>query len=445
MRTLFLAFLLVGVAAGQAIKLSGGQSTLTNSEGGGANVYFNGQTIYLGGGRGIGFSDKFKLDGFDVIAGDSIFAYSVEGAGTSLFERGIKVEKKTNNQTFGAFVGLVGLSYTVPYFSSMNSAKYPGIGFYYNRKTGKWTFNSLEVFSRQKTLIQSARYDGKNLSFYANAGIIQNTWQAGGTFIFTPIKELKFTGSDIHQWNYKSDNLSAYLAAHGFQAGGGITRSTYLNKEIRGANGGAGWSHGWVQVRSDWYKSSGQHQTIVNSLTETTRHWSITEAVNNSRQFQYGGSYHNNAVQLSFNHTIAFIPSQGYQSIISVGIGFKIHDSAVSTQEYLLPHKRFKYSAYADQWIQGPIQSESSGHHMRKGIGKQILSGVVVREDGSGVEGMAVKVGKETVYTDSRGMWQCRSKRKITSPISLDLENSIAPGSWVLVSQTELKITIKQQ
>jgi hypothetical protein len=445
MKKLIPILLLAAPCLGQAIHLTGGESTLQNAEGGGATFFLPGNQVYIGGGRGIGIADKLTYDHLDFILGDSAFNYAVDGASTAIFSRGVKVEKKSNDQTFGTFAGLVGLSYTVPFFSAMQEARSPGAGFYYYRKLGKWKFNSLEVFSHQKTLIQSARYDGNILQFFANGGLIQNLWQSSGTFIFRPVREFNLSGSDTHQLNYKSENLSALASKAGFQLHGSGNWEAYLSRESRGATIGAAYSHGWIQVRSDLYKSSNQHQLIVNSLTEQTRHWSATQAINNSNQFQYGGSYHNNSVQLSFNHAIAFIPGQGYQQFLSVGIAFKIHDSQVNTQEYLLPGNKFKFAAYGDQWAQGPIQSESPSHHMHKSIGKELIVGTVTLQDGTPVEGIAIKVGRETVFTDVNGIWQYRSKKKISPTICIDLEESWAPGDWEVVIATDSRIVVRRK
>src|SRR4029077_2990395 len=126
-----------------------------------------GHELYIGGGRGIGISDRFKYHGLDVIAGDSAFSYSVDGAGTSVYERGLAVEKKSDKTVIGAFAGLTGLAYQVPFFSTLYQTRYPGVGVYFKERLGRWQISSLEVFSRKRTAIQSARYDGQKIQFYA--------------------------------------------------------------------------------------------------------------------------------------------------------------------------------------------------------------------------------------------------------------------------------------
>jgi hypothetical protein len=446
MKRLFLLLLLSGIAAAQAVHLSGGQSTVQNLEGGGATFYLEGDNaLYIGGGRGLGVSDKFDYETMNWVLGDSAFSYSVDGAGTSIYARGLNISKTTQNRTIGGFVGLTGISYTVPFFSSLQEARYPGVGFYIKQTIGKWHFESLDIFSRQKTLIQSFRFDGTKLQFYGNGGIIQNRWQAGGAFMLTPIKGIGLSGSDVHQLNLKGDNIAAYANSKGIQVHGSATWSQYNHRESHGLTVGAGWSRRWIQVRSDWYKTAGQHAQFVNSLIETTRHWMLTEAINNGNQFQYGAAFHNNSLQLSFNHTIQFLPGLGYESVLSVGIGFKIHDSQVNSQEYLLPGNHFKYSAYADQWLQGPLQAERSGHQFHKEIGKYLIQGAVVREDGSPVEGAAVSFNEEILYTDRNGIWQYRSKKQLSHPkIDILVDEFLCSGTFQVVSQSDNKIVLKQ-
>jgi hypothetical protein len=183
----------------------------------------------------------------------------------------------------------------------------------------------------------------------------------------------------------------------------------------------------------------------VNSLTEQTRHWALTQAVTNVNQLQFGGAYHNNSYALSFNHSIAFIPGEGFQQVVSFGINFHVRDSTINTAGYLLQNK-FKYSAYGDQWAQGPLATSGS-HQMHRSIGKFVVQGLVSKPDGIGIEGIAIKCNDEIVYTDSTGMWTYRSRKKIRLPVQIHVlpDESIAPGNFKIVNASDpLKIIIRQ-
>ena len=426
-------------AFGQSLHFAGGSSTLLNAAGGGGTVYLPNNEIYIGGGRGVSFSDKLNYRGFDLIAGDSSFNYGVDGAGISIFNRGVKVERKSDKETIGAFAGLTGFSYQVPFFSSMYEARHPGIGFYYKRKVSKWRFQSLDLFSRQKTAIQSAAYDGSKISFSLNGGIVENLFQSGANFTFHPDRTFSASAAHISQKNFDSDSAFINWQRNWFQAHASFIRDTFAGKQSSGEAFGAGGHWKWFQARSDFYRS-GAHNQIVNTLTETSAHWMLTEAINNANQFQFGGGYHSNRVSLSFNHSIAFLPGRGFQQVIQVGIQFKVHDTGLNAVAYKLD--RFRYTAYGDQWLQGPVQVEN-GHRMHKGIGKYAQTGKVIRPNGLPVEGAAVLVGTQIVYTDQNGSWTYRSKRKDALPVRIALDQFLCPGTWTLIKQDQDYIIIE--
>ena len=51
------------------------------------------------------------------------------------------------------------------------------------------------------------------------------------------------------------------------------------------------------------------------------------------------------------------------------------------------------------------------------------------------MEGMAVRIGREIVFTNSSGIWELRSRRKSGGNIQLDFPESLAAGNWLLVRQ----------
>jgi hypothetical protein len=442
----FLFPLLATPALGQAIHLSGGESSLMNTEGGGATIYLNNQQIYLGGGRGVGVSDKLDYNHLDFTLGDSIFAYSVDGAGASIFNRGVKVEKTIGDQTIGAFAGLTGLSYQVPFYATMQGARYPGAGIFYKKKHAKWRFASLDEVSRQKTFLQSVAYDGKKISFYANGGLIQNKWQSGATFLFHPSNVFQVIGSHVNQLDYRNDSVSTNLQKDIFTAHSYIIQSEFDGKTVTGEAIGAGIKWKWFQARSDFYSSNG-HQQVVNVLIESARHWSLTEAISNANNFQVGGEYHTNKVSVSINHSIQFVPGQGFEQLVSVGIGPHIHDTQGNAQAYMLPGNKFKYTAYSDQWMQGPLNQSAGGPHRQTSIGKYVVQGFVRKQDGTGIEGIALSLNGSILYTDRTGMWTFRSKKQVEAPYQIQLlpDENIAPGEFQVVDESDpLKIVIQQ-
>ena len=115
----------------------------------------------------------------------------------------------------------------------------------------------------------------------------------------------------------------------------------------------------------------------------------------------------------------------------------------MNTQSYLQPGNKFKYTGAADQWLQGPY--ESGGQQTHKSIGKNLISGSVVREDGTPIEGVAVRIGKDLVFTNTAGVFEMRTKKQQELPIVADFGESLAPGNWTVVISAPEKIVLKQK
>jgi hypothetical protein len=440
-----LLILFAGPLYAQSIDIAGGQSTVNGTAGAGGTFYFADQTVYLGGGKGIGFSDKFKWNGYDVIAGDAFFGYSIDGAGISESNRGLQIAKKTDHRTVAVFAGLTGLSYAMPFFTSMYQAKYPGAGFYVNQKYKRFTFSSLDVFARRKNIIQSAKYDGKIIQFYGYGGILNSAWTSGATFVFKPTPKFCLVGSESKQLDFSSESVSVSSAINFLNLSASAIKATQSGLGTKGESASIGAHWKLLRVASSYYNSNG-HQQVLNSLTEQIEHWSLTEAINNKNQFQYGASYHRNAFAVSFNHSIIFEPGLGYQQILNVAISFHIHDTGLSTSAYMLPGHKFKYQLNGDDWLQGPLEGRAGAHQSTKGIGKNVIQGMVVDEKGIPMEGVAIQVGKKAVvFTNHSGIFEFRTRSSKQLPIAVDLDQSLIPGEWEIVSQTASLITLKRR
>jgi hypothetical protein len=412
----------------QAIHLSGGSSTIMEASGGGLTAYLPGNDLTIGSGLnggnfGFGATNKFQWGGMKWVAGDSAFSYAVDGAGSSVYVRGLEVTRGD----FSAFAGLTGSAYQIPFFSTMQQAKHPGVGLYYRHKRGRLTFSSLDIASSTKTFIQSLRFDGAKLMGYGNAGLVSNRFTAGGLLLFKPSKNFNLSATHVTQPGYTNDNLSISL----FSAHVSVMRNSYLGETILGEMAGVSYRYRWLSVSSNWFRSSGRSQ-FAQVFSQSFHHWQLTEALDNANQFSGGLSYHNNVVTLSVNQSLMFVPGTGFTQVVSAGLGFHLRDTGVNSQIYRAPNL-FKYTTSADSWLYGPIP-DASGHSAKPSIGKYLYSGTV-ELDGIPQEGVAVKVGgKELVYSNRDGRFEVRSKKNQRLPLELVLDENIVAGEFQLIS-----------
>jgi hypothetical protein len=61
------------------------------------------------------------------------------------------------------------------------------------------------------------------------------------------------------------------------------------------------------------------------------------------------------------------------------------------------------------------------------------------------VEGMAIKVGREIVFSNSAGIWELRSRRKSAGNICVDFPESLAPRNLGnLSARLEQEFVVRQ-
>jgi protocatechuate 3,4-dioxygenase beta subunit len=66
--------------------------------------------------------------------------------------------------------------------------------------------------------------------------------------------------------------------------------------------------------------------------------------------------------------------------------------------------------------------------------GKYTISGTVVDAEGAPVEGAALKIGDDEVWTDAAGAWQVRVKNQKPRPLALAFGDFTAAGRWRVIS-----------
>jgi hypothetical protein len=67
----------------------------------------------------------------------------------------------------------------------------------------------------------------------------------------------------------------------------------------------------------------------------------------------------------------------------------------------------------------------------RHSFGRYVLQGTVVDAEGRGIEGIAVRIGKNSeVWSDSGEHFELRTKSAKSLPLSVYIGDSTAPGAW---------------
>jgi hypothetical protein len=447
-RAVIIALLLTASAACQVIQVAGGTSTILGGAGGEATLYFPSNTALISGGiangrAGFGLADAFKVDNFNVTIGDRGFAGMLDGlGGISLQERGIFIERSG----FGAFVGATGAGETLPFFQAA-VAQHIGAGITYHGAFGKWRLGSVAALSGgTHTAATSATYNGTYLKLTGAGGLLASKPIIAGSVDFHPDAFVRMLASRQNLWENGQtaviNNAGLFAGTGHFSANVGAYSGQSGGVGSHGVNGGISARFGLISETSGYFNSGG-HALVFHALTETTRRWSLTQNVSQSRgqtNFGAGASYHTNRIAVSVSNGIGFSPTRGYVHTTSISITLRVHDSAVTLAGNQSPGMT-RYSAYGSDYTHGPLAASSSapgssGHQFHTG-GNIVIKAHVTDRAGQPVEGAAVALCANHLISNSNGEVTLRTKAHSVTVTVLPEEFS-APGQWKVVRVPEI-------
>jgi len=128
------------------------------------------------------------------------------------------------------------------------------------------------------------------------------------------------------------------------------------------------------------------------------------------------------------------IRTVGYQSVTSGSISIRIGSLVVNAQAAADPYGRTLWSSWSESYTQTGLRiPEGRGYVAHDSHGKYLIAGKCL-EDGRAVEGCAVLIGKEVVYSNRLGEFELRVKKCVPVQIVTDLDDFTATGTWEVVS-----------
>lgn len=444
MRRLFLILLFCMPAGAQVVQLTGGQSSLLDSAGAGATFYLPHSTAYVGAGCayghcGAGIADTFTVHGWDAIAGDSSFGFSVAGAGLSTQVRGLQLQRVRPQDTAAVFVGGAGLGYGAGFFTA-NSVQRFGAGLFYKRKARRWTFATLATL--QHTAVQGVDFRSPTLRFAASGGLLNGARLINGQVDWQPVRALDIGASHITYFQpskITSDSLSANFSLGHYAAQASVNQATGKDHSTTGEMLGAGAHFGPVSLQGNWYHTAGTQIFTQSAQEHIGRRLSLSQTVSQQggrASYGAGGGYRSNSLSVSVEHSMAFTP-RGWQQVTQLQVSLRLpHDSAVTIGTTVLPDGQTKYGVAGSTWGHGPLQVQANPrqHSRHAKAGQYVIAGRVVDKAGEPVGGAAVVLGKETVYSNPTGAFSMRVGKQDAVLVHVRPDDFVAPGAWVVVA-----------
>ena len=445
MRLLLLSLGLLWAAGtpGQAIEISAGTSTLFNATGGGANVYFPAQTMTLfggvaGGSPVVGFSDSLLYDGYHITLGDKVQGFSFDGTGLSTVNRGVSIERTSDNEQLDLFVGSTGLAYFLPFFQAADTRHF-GAGLFGRKRVHGLEFSSLEVISgSQRTAAQGFAFRHKIFRLQGSGGVLSNARFLNGLADLQPAQWIHFAAA--HQsyfWPTRStfDSASAYSSFAHVSLQASVLDGVTQGQRLVGETAGAGIHFAGFSENSVLYTSR-QQRFVTHTITESLRKIAFSQVVtteSGKTNLSFGGSIHTNTLTLSVSHSIMFFAVQGFQNVTTVQISLHLPhtDAGLNLGSNFGPQGVPKFTVYAADYFYGH-SSLFSGNEQPHSIGKYSVCGAVKEQSGKPVSGAALRIGKAVVYTDSEGRFTLRSRKRGKQKLVV-LTTEFELGEWTVV------------
>jgi hypothetical protein len=463
-RWLLILVLTGGSVRGQTLQVSAGASTLFPSEGGELTLYTAEANTTVGAGveNGhlvAGAQTNFLFHGWDFTAGDSKIFLATQQLGLSTVNRGVSSSRKNVDSTLTMFAGAVGQAYSTPFFSGL-SAHRVGAGFAYTKRwePGKRTscrgagclsnhgileLSTVEAYTNGKlTALEGGSYQWRGLSLLGTAGLLEGKTYATADASYRFSHAAFDVGRQVFIWRterstVQSGNVSTWIGPVTTHAG------WFSSHTATGKTAGAGLRFGPVTTSGDIFLSSGQRILSGSVMEKLSRHFSLSQFYTrsgNQQSFNFGGSFTSNPVTLTVGWQQVFVPfatAAPFQKVLSVTLAFQLpHSTTLNLATVAAPTGGTRWSAYGGTYAETPwLPGTSSGQSVgRAQIGRYGVTGHVVGADGVGVEGIAVQVGDQLVYSNATGEFAARFRKARQVAVGVLLTESTSPGSWTVVS-----------
>jgi hypothetical protein len=439
-RSLLLLLLLASPALGQVVELKAGDSTLYDAAGASAVIYLPTQTITAGVGVDsghfvIGLQSQFAFHGWDAVAGDSELYLTTGQAGVAEALRGLAVSKHDDTQALTLFAGLTGSAFTVPYFSG-TTAKTPAAGVQFARvlKNG-FAFKSVETISSHKyTALEELDYTRGMWKLTGVGGLLegkpfadalaQGRWSHAAAMFSHNDYILEGQHAQVNSANASFMFGSVVGSVAAFQS----QRASGQSLAIRARAG-------MFTVQGQELFSATGRTTAASISEQISRHMHLTQYITRSSaktSFDFGGGYSNRvaSIDVAFQQQFQPFNNVAFGKTLVVQLSLHVHGMTLNGGTLTVGGKT-RWTAFGDTFTQGPLSTGAGQErHSLKG---QEIHGRITTPDGTPVEGGAVRIGRETVYSSSGGSIVAREDRNASVPVRVLLDEFLV-GSWEVVS-----------
>jgi hypothetical protein len=159
-------------------------------------------------------------------------------------------------------------------------------------------------------------------------------------------------------------------------------------------------------------------------------------AVQGNTNFLFGGSYTVNRMAVSVDYQTVYMPFLKNPVVTGIGVNMNLKlwgNFQLHGQSFRSPDGRLRYTASLSTLLVGSGQGQRAGRETFKMPG-WIVRGHVRDESGAPIEGAALRIGNEVVYTNAAGEFMAREQHAASLPLQVVLEQFLNPLPFTVVS-----------
>lgn len=249
------------------------------------------------------------------------------------------------------------------------------------------------------------------------------------------------------------NQLSADLHVRRFYFGSGFFQSEAEGRRVEGTNFYGGRRIGQrLEVNANYFESAPQSKTtalnekttvVSGTVRETfSSRFSLLQLVSRSSgqtTFGFGGDFTSNRLMLRADYQnvyLPFRPDRPFEQALALNVAFRVAGPLqITGASNVAPDGHMRYSFGMSTYLyrfNGLISNLNSPDSFS--ISKYLVQGFVRDDQSNPVEGAALHIGKQIVYTDSSGRFMVRFSKRGSYPLSVAPEEFITNGYYQVVS-----------
>ncbi len=410
--------------------------------------------------------------------------------------RGIGTTRKNADGGFYAFAGSTSTWLGTGFFNAATSDDPVGIFFYERKVNQQLRFFSRNILSRRQTFLQGMEYrpkkwlktsvtggTGSNQKYFASAVDAETEKLAfkasyvitGDSFqrvtVFSPLSsevnkgnvQLLYKPADFVTITTGHENILEPLTLGGpmqqasvnqlstdfhvkkFYFGTGLFTSNASGRGTQGTNLYAGRRIGRrLEINTNWFESKPKSGETTSILSGTVREnfssrFSLLQLISRTAgqtTFSFGGDFTSNRLLLRADYQnvyLPFRPERPFEQALALNVALRVAGPLqLTAASNVAPDGHLRYSFGASTYLYR-LGGMMSAQPDSFSIAKYMVQGVVKDDQGVPVEGAALHIGKEVVYTDSSGRFLSRFSKRGPFPLSVAPLEFISNGVYEVV------------